>query len=77
MSTASDEEQERDAELIDDLTNAESVSKKHKALADLQQPLRLLEAHGITMIPVENESTIVESAMGSGRTVVLTGNVFV
>lgn len=51
-------------------------SKKHRDvtnLANVEQPLRLLQAHGITMIPVDNDSTIVENAMESGQTVVLTG----
>ncbi|XP_016839081.1 GA-binding protein subunit beta-2 [Nasonia vitripennis] len=50
-------------------------SKKHRDvtnLAGVEQPLRLLQAHGITMIPVDNDSTIVENAMESGQTVVLT-----
>lgn len=38
---------------------------------------RLLEAHGIRMIPVDDDSSIVEKAMESGRTVVLTGFVYI
>lgn len=52
-------------------------SKKHRDVTNLvgaEQPLRLLQAHGITMIPMDNDATIVENAMESGQTVVLTGN---
>lgn len=74
MAAPSDDEQDADAELIDDLTNSDhGAMKKHKDLTGLEQPLRLLEAHGITMIPVDNDASIVENAMESGRTVVLTG----
>ena len=34
--------------------------------------LKFLQEHGITMIPMEEDSTIVENAMESGQTVVLT-----
>lgn len=79
VSSTDDNEQEkemRNIETIDanDITN----SKKHKnntSIADVDHQFRLLEAHGITMIPVDNESSIVENAMESGRTVVLTGRV--
>ncbi|XP_011499818.1 PREDICTED: GA-binding protein subunit beta-2 [Ceratosolen solmsi marchali] len=49
--------------------------KRHRDVTNLmgvEQPLRLLQAHGITMIPVDNDATIVENAMESGQTVVLT-----
>lgn len=55
-------------------------SKKQKEdtnFANIEQPYRLLQAHGITMIPVDNDSTIVENAMESGQTVVLTGTVYI
>lgn len=39
-------------------------------ISDLEQPLKLLQ--GITMIPMD-DSTLVENAMESGQTVVLTG----
>lgn len=72
----SDDEQDRAAELIDDLTNADHGDlKKQKDLLSLEQPLRLLEAHGITMIPVDNDASIVENAMESGRTLVVTGKI--
>ena len=53
-------------------------SKKHKVQdiinsTGLDHPLRFLQAHGITMIPMDNDATIVENAMESGQTVVLTG----
>lgn len=48
-------------------------SKKHKDLESMEidQPLRLLQAHGLAMM-MDND-TIVENAMESGQTVVLTG----
>ncbi|XP_058789298.1 GA-binding protein subunit beta-2 isoform X2 [Phymastichus coffea] len=53
--------------------NVHPVNKKQREIINLgEQPLRLLQAHGITMIPMENDSTIVENAMESGQTVVLT-----
>lgn len=77
VSPASDEEQEKEAELAERINSIESSTfKKCKelgGLSGLEQPLRFLEAHGITMIPVDNEASIVENAMDSGRTVVLTG----
>lgn len=63
-----------DVELID--TNTITNSKKHKdvmSIGSISKHFRLLEAHGITMIPMDDESSIVENAMESGRTVVLTG----
>lgn len=51
-------------------------SKKYKEdtnFAEIEQPYRLLQAHGLTMIPVDNDPTIVENAMESGQTVYLTG----
>ncbi|KAL6448965.1 hypothetical protein ACFW04_000594 [Cataglyphis niger] len=71
-----DGEQDReteDIELID--TNTVTNSKKHKdimSIGNIGKHFRLLEAHGITMIPMDDESSIVENAMESGRTVVLT-----
>ncbi|XP_046465102.1 GA-binding protein subunit beta-1 isoform X1 [Neodiprion pinetum] len=74
--SASDEEQEREMIGTDD-----NESQSHEDLegeegaemiSGVEQPLRLLQAHGITMIPVDNDSTIVENAMESGQTVVLT-----
>lgn len=74
----SDDEQEKDAELAESINNMEhNVFKRNKGdlgeLGSLENPLRLLQAHGITMIPVDNDASIVENAMESGRTVVLTG----
>lgn len=60
-------------------TNNITNSKKYKdttSIGNVSKQFRLLEAHGITMIPVDDESTIVENAMESGRTVVLTGLLF-
>lgn len=54
--------------------NSHIGNKKQREVINLgEQPLRLLQAHGITMIPMDNDSTIVENAMESGQTVVLTG----
>ncbi|KAK0091707.1 hypothetical protein PV326_002799, partial [Microctonus aethiopoides] len=76
VSPTSDEEQEKDSEIDERINSIEhSTLKKHKDMGgfnSLEQPLRLLQAHGITMIPVDNDSSIVENAMESGRTVVLT-----
>lgn len=76
-STVSDDEQDREIEGTD-----ENESRSHEegegeddgeVIGGVEQPLRLLQAHGITMIPVDNDTTIVENAMESGQTVVLTG----
>ncbi|XP_015127492.1 poly [ADP-ribose] polymerase tankyrase-2 isoform X2 [Diachasma alloeum] len=76
VSPSSDDEREKEAELAARISSIEnSTFKKRKelgGLSGLEQPLRLLEAHGITMIPVDNDASIVENAMESGRTVVLT-----
>jgi hypothetical protein len=45
-----------------------SHQKRHQGSATL----KLLQAHGITMLPAD-ETTLVASAMESGQTVVLTG----
>lgn len=71
-------DQEKEVEGIDEITHANNInnSKKRKdvtAVGGVNKQFRLLEAHGITMIPVDNDSSIVENAMESGRTVVLTG----
>lgn len=79
IQVASDDEQEKELGKIDGFVNTAYMSNKnHKNLSDfgVNQPFQLLQAHGITMIPVENDS-IVENAMESGRTVVLTGNFFI
>lgn len=57
------------------MINANNIinSKKHKDIMSIGKQFRLLEAHGIRMIPVDDDSSIVEKAMESGRTVVLTG----
>jgi len=63
-----------DVEIVN--TNNIINNKKHKDIVSLEginKQYRLLEAHGIKMIPVDDESSIVENAMESGRTVVLTG----
>lgn len=70
-------DQEKEVEGIDEITHANNInnSKKRKdvtAVGGVNKQFRLLEAHGITMIPVDNDSSIVENAMESGRTVVLT-----
>lgn len=70
--TDGEDKEIEDVETIDTNTN----SKKHKdimSIGNIGKHFRLLEAHGITMIPVDDESSIVENAMESGRTVVLTG----
>ncbi|XP_063982411.1 poly [ADP-ribose] polymerase tankyrase-2-like isoform X2 [Diachasmimorpha longicaudata] len=76
LSPSSEDEREKEAELTARISSIEnSTFKKRKemgGLSGLEQPLRLLEAHGITMIPVDNDASIVENAMESGRTVVLT-----
>ncbi|XP_072744505.1 uncharacterized protein Atac3 [Anoplolepis gracilipes] len=65
-----------DVEMID--ANTIINSKKHKdimSIGNISKHLSrigLLEAHGITMIPIDDESSIVENAVESGRTVVLT-----
>lgn len=68
-----DGEQEKEIEDVE-IINANNImnSKKHKDLMSIGRQFRLLEAHGIKMIPVDDESSIVEKAMESGRTVVLT-----
>ncbi|XP_076753991.1 ada2a-containing complex component 3 isoform X1 [Xylocopa sonorina] len=72
-----DVDQEKEMESVDEITNINNInnSKKRKdvtAIGGINKQFRLLEAHGITMIPVDNDSSIVENAMESGRTVVLT-----
>lgn len=69
-----DGEQEREIEDVE-MINANNIinSKKHKDVMSIGKQFKLLEAHGIRMIPVDDES-IVEKAMESGRTVVLTGS---
>ncbi|EZA51693.1 hypothetical protein DMN91_003582 [Ooceraea biroi] len=67
------EKEIEDIEVID--TNNIMNNKKQKdfmSLGGISKQFRLLEAHGITMIPVDDESSIVENAVESGRTVVLT-----
>lgn len=59
-------------------TEASSVTAPNSAAVSGASPVnnstfQLLQAHGITMLPTD-ESTTVESAMESGQTVVLTGN---
>ncbi|XP_043470528.1 GA-binding protein subunit beta-2-like [Leptopilina heterotoma] len=74
ISSASDEDQEFDLGSITNMNNNSSPgnSKKHKDLesVEIDQPLRLLQAHGLAMM-MDND-TIVENAMESGQTVVLT-----
>lgn len=56
-------------------TNNISNNKKRKdvtTMSAVNKQFRLLEAHGITMIPMDDDASIVENAMESGRTVVLT-----
>lgn len=75
-----DDEQEREIENIGVLDpNSITNNKRHKdamSLGGIPSKFKLLEAHGITMIPVDDESSIVENAVESGRTVVLTGLLF-
>ncbi|XP_018350006.1 PREDICTED: ankyrin-1 [Trachymyrmex septentrionalis] len=68
-----DGEQEKEIEDVE-IINANNImnNKKHKDILSIGKQFRLLEAHGIRMIPVDDESSIVEKAMESGRTVVLT-----
>ncbi|XP_008549169.1 GA-binding protein subunit beta-2 isoform X1 [Microplitis demolitor] len=76
VTPASDEEEDKEAEIDERINSIEnSTFKKHKdlnAFGNIEQPLQWLQTHGITMIPVDNDSSIVENAMESGRTVVLT-----
>ncbi|XP_032682302.1 GA-binding protein subunit beta-2 [Odontomachus brunneus] len=69
-------EQEKEINNIEMIDANDTVnSKKHKditSIGNVNKQFRLLETHGITMIPVDHESSIVENAMESGRTVVLT-----
>lgn len=76
MPSASDDEHGEEIEGLED-----NESRSHEdgegedeaeVIRGVEQPLRLLQAHGITMIPVDNDSTLVENAMESGQTVVLT-----
>ncbi|KAI4498562.1 hypothetical protein M0802_006268 [Mischocyttarus mexicanus] len=69
------EKEMKDAEEIIN-TNNININKKRKDLTTLsgvKNQYRLLEAHGIAMIPMDDDASIVENAMESGRTVVLTG----
>ncbi|KAK1129045.1 hypothetical protein K0M31_020178 [Melipona bicolor] len=73
-----DVNREKEIESVNEITDANNInnSKKRKdvtTIGGINKQFRLLEAHGITMIPVDNDSSIVENAMESGRTVVLTG----
>ena len=54
------------------------AAKKQKDTNNLigMEQLKFLQAYGITMIPMDEDSTIVENAMESGQTVVLTGVIF-
>ncbi|XP_034944316.1 POTE ankyrin domain family member B [Chelonus insularis] len=70
-----DNDEDEDDDISARITSIEnSTLRNNKVLGfgNLEQPLRLLQAHGITMIPIDTDSSIVESAMESGRTVVLT-----
>ncbi|XP_078050101.1 ada2a-containing complex component 3 isoform X3 [Augochlora pura] len=72
-----DDDQDKEVEDTDEITNASNPNNSRKrkdvpVVGGLNKQFRLLEAHGITMIPVDNNSSIVENAMESGRTVVLT-----
>ncbi|XP_071877489.1 ada2a-containing complex component 3 isoform X3 [Bombus fervidus] len=72
-----DVDQEKEIEGVGEITDTNNInnSKKRKditTIGGINKKFRLLEAHGITMIPVDNDSSIVENAMESGRTVVLT-----
>lgn len=69
-----DGEQEKEIEDVEMINANNMNSKKHKDIMSISKQFRLLEAHGIRMIPVDDESSIVEKAMESGRTVVLTGS---
>ncbi|XP_060831277.1 GA-binding protein subunit beta-1 isoform X2 [Bombus pascuorum] len=73
-----DVDREKEIEGVGEITDTNNInnSKKRKditTIGGINKKFRLLEAHGITMIPVDNDSSIVENAMESGRTVVLTG----
>lgn len=72
------DDHEKDIEDVEGISNTNNISsnKKRKdvtTISGVNKQFRLLEAHGITMIPVDNDASIVENAMESGRTVVLTG----
>lgn len=73
-----DGEQDKEIEDVEMInTNTVTNNKKHKdimSIGNISKHFRLLEAHGITMIPMDDESSIVENAVESGRTVVLTGS---
>lgn len=58
---------------MDLIGSSDRFSKNTTDIDGLEQPLKLLQAHGITMIPLDTDATIVESAMERGQTVVLTG----
>lgn len=74
MSATDNTVQGKDMENIETINPNIINSKKHKNnIGDVNKQFRLLEAHGITMIPMDDESSIMENAMESGRTVVLTG----
>ncbi|XP_033230594.1 ankyrin-3-like isoform X2 [Belonocnema kinseyi] len=79
ISSASDEDHEFELGKVTSVNNNAgqgSNNKRHqKDLEgmDLDQPLKFLQSHGITMM-MDNDNTIVENAMESGQTVVLTGN---
>lgn len=70
-----DDQQAKEMEGVE-VIDTNNKNRKHKdmmSLGGIGKQFRLLEAHGITMIPVDDESSIVENAVESGRTVVLTG----
>ncbi|XP_015177007.1 PREDICTED: GA-binding protein subunit beta-2 [Polistes dominula] len=77
VSPSTEMETEKEMKNADDIinTNNININKKRKDLTTLsgvKNQFRLLEAHGITMIPMDDDASIVENAMESGRTVVLT-----
>ncbi|XP_035725375.1 GA-binding protein subunit beta-2-like [Vespa mandarinia] len=70
-------EPEKEMKDTEEIINTNNVNnnKKRKdvtTMSGVNKQFRLLEAHGITMIPMDDDASIVENAMESGRTVVLT-----
>jgi len=56
-----------------EMQNSSSQVNSPINVNEASNSMQLLQAHGITMLPAD-KSTIVESAIQSGQTVVLTGS---
>ncbi|KAH0566739.1 ankyrin-3-like [Cotesia glomerata] len=77
VTPSSEDEEDNAAEIEQRINSIEnSTFKKHldlNSFGSIEQPLQWLQTHhGITMIPMDNEASIVENAIESGRTVRLT-----